>query len=263
MDLILTLLMIGIFVGFITTIVGLGGGILIVPALCLYLGFPHHDAVATSLLTISFVTGFNVFRFHIQKDIQWNTIFLLISIGAVASFSGGKMANYFQAQVLLFLFILLLLFLIIKTLFIRDTEVQSADNSSFTAANIKIGTLSGIISGLSGVGGGSILTPLLMSRKDIDRVNVIPTSNAFMLVTSISAAIAYASESVTNTVPWQTGLVHWDAAFFIFLGAVPSSWVGTKIQGAVPLKFRKILLAGFLIIIFLRMSIRLFTQIWA
>lgn len=257
MEQLVLLLLIGAVVGLMSSVIGLGGGVVIVPALSIYLGFSHHEAVAASLMTIAFVTAFNVIRFHIQNKIHWPSVLILVLSGSAAAFLAGLVASWFSEPVLIALFILLLAFLILKIVLLRD---MAGENDEVTAHGFKMarfGFFSGFISGLTGVGGGSILTPLLLSTRSISRHRVIPVVNVFMMFVSFFGALAFALEPVPATAVWQIGAVHIDSALMLFLGAIPAAWFGTKIHDSVSLKLQKTLLAVFLIIIFIRMCVHL------
>ncbi len=257
MEQIAELLIIGITIGLMSSVIGLGGGVVIVPALSIYLGFTHHEAVAASLMTISLVTGFNVLRFYFQKKIHWGSVFALVISGSAASFIAGMAASYFSELLLIALFIVLLAFLITKTLLLKEKTRADSKTTISAFKMMQFGSFAGFISGLTGVGGGSILTPILLSNRDIQRDKVIPVVNVFMMTASLFGALAFALESVPATEAWQIGAVHLDSALIIFLGALPASWFGTIIQDSVSLKLQKTLLAIFLIIIFIRMSVHL------
>ena len=68
------LLLTGLSVGFVSTIFGIGGGIIMVPLLSLILPYSHLEAIATSLTTIIFVAGFNTYNFSKQDVIVWKVV---------------------------------------------------------------------------------------------------------------------------------------------------------------------------------------------
>ena len=85
------LVIIGIFSGILGGMVGVGGGIVIVPALIYFLGFNQLDAQGTSLALIMFPVGIlGVMQYYKQGHVDFNIV-LFIAIGFVAgSFLGSK-----------------------------------------------------------------------------------------------------------------------------------------------------------------------------
>ena len=258
MFLILGGIIVGILVGFMSSVLGLGGGIVIVPSLSLYLGLTQHEAVATSLFTIFFVTLMNVWRFQRKKLIDWQVVFLIAVFAGITSFLAGRLSVYLSQLFLMTLFVLFLLYLIIQT-FSKQTVAQPASTrrSKILEAS-KIGVLAGMIAGLVGVAGGSIITPLLFAGGRIESKKVVPISNSIMLFTSLFASISYMTISHPTPRPWQVGYIHVDLSLVLFLSALPSAYLGTKWQHLLSLRIRKLLLGLFLILILLRMGLRLF-----
>jgi len=247
----------GLMVGLMSSTLGLGGGILIVPALSIYLGFSVQEAVATSLFTILLVAIINVLRFQRQKLIEWPVAGLIAAFAAVASFLAGRIAVYLSQILLLSFFILFLFYLIIKTFMPTtvQTDVQSTKSKWYEAG--KVGLLSGFVSGLTGIGGGSITTPLLLNSGRITPGKVVPISNSIMLFTSLFASMAYMSVEHPTAAGWQIGYIHLDLAGLLFLSAMPTAYFGTKVQKYLTMNLRKKLLGSFLILIALRMLWRL------
>ncbi len=250
-------LLLGLLVGLMSSILGLGGGIVMVPALVLLLAFSQQAAVGTSLLAISFVSTFNVVRFQLKKLLDWKTALKIGLTGGILSFLSGSIASCLSQQVLLVFFILVLIYLIFKTLRAQDTVKQSITTTTSESSVLKAGALAGIISGLTGVGGGSILTPILLAKQDIKKKMVVPLSNAFMMITAIGASIGYAMHGPISWQAWEVGALHVDTALLIFSGAMPASAFGTYFQSKVSLKARKIALLFFLILILIKMLLRL------
>ncbi len=250
-------LLLGLLVGLMSSILGLGGGIVMVPALVFLLAFPHHAAVGTSLLAISFVSTFNVVRFQLKKLLDWKTALKIGLTGGVLSFFSGNIASYLPQQVLIAFFILVLIYLIIKTLRARENLKPEIATNASDSSVLKAGAVAGIVSGLTGVGGGSILTPILLGKHEIEKKTVVPLSNAFMMITAIGASIGYAMHGPIIWETWEVGSLHIDTALLIFLGAMPASAFGTYFQSRVSLQKRKMALLFFLILILIKMLIRL------
>lgn len=261
MDIQVTEILVGITAGFMSSVFGLGGGIIIVPALNVYLQFNQHEAVATSLFSIGLITLINTIRFNIQRSFQWKVTLQLTFLGAVSAFIAGKLAVYFSAEFLTLLFILVLAFLIWRLHRTRNHQKPEKKVLPPTGKLAKMGLFAGFVSGFCGVGGGSVLGPLLLDCKRIHHSDVVPVTNVFMMVSAFSAAAAYAFSGAILLESWQIGQIHLDSACFIFLGAIPSAILGTKIQGSVSFKLRKIFLFIFLGLILIRMLVRFFWHI--
>jgi uncharacterized membrane protein YfcA len=88
----------GLGVGFLTGIIGVGGGFLIVPALVLVAGLPMRLAIGTSLLVITMnaLSGFAGYLGH--TEIDWNLVAWFTSIAAVGSVIGTVMSKRVPQQ---------------------------------------------------------------------------------------------------------------------------------------------------------------------
>lgn len=74
--------------GLLSSLLGIGGGVLHVPAMILLLGFPHHVAVATSTFIIAVSTLFGAAAFALQGAVDWN-VAVPIALGAVVAAQAG------------------------------------------------------------------------------------------------------------------------------------------------------------------------------
>ena len=254
-------ILVGVVAGFISSVFGLGGGIVIVPALHVYLQFSQHEAVATSLFSIGLITLVNTIRFQTQKSLQWKVVLQLSIMGLISAFIAGKLAFYFSAELLTLFFILVLIFLIWRLHLTQQHPVPETSLPPPTGKLAKMGIFAGFVSGFCGVGGGSILGPLLLDCKRIRNSDVVPITNVFMMLSAFSASAAYAVAGATAPDSWQLGQIHLDTAAFIFAGAIPAALLGTKIQGAVSFKQRKIFLYFFLSLILMRMLLSLLWKV--
>jgi len=248
----------GILVGLISSILGLGGGIVIVPALTVYFALSQHEAIATSLFTIVFVTLINTWRFHRQQLVDWKTVMQIVIYSSAASFLSGILASLIQEDILLSIFILFLVYMSVSTFRLKHRHQKStAENCLKWPDALKIGGISGIIAGVTGIGGGGITTPMLLSSGCMSSERVVPNSNAIMIFTTSFSSIAFMITPNTAGKVAQIGYVHADLAFLIFISAMPAALAGTHLQKFVPITWRKNLLASFLLIICIRLLIKL------
>ncbi|MFO7973993.1 MAG: sulfite exporter TauE/SafE family protein, partial [Candidatus Hydrogenedentota bacterium] len=158
------MLVLGVGVGLISAALGLGGGILMVPAFLTFVpAMDPHTAKGTSLLIIVFVAAVNVWRLNRGHDNwQWR-LALQVSFGSIAGgYLGGWVTQFFDDRVVIWIFIVLLGLAGLRTFFIEPPKVSQDEVRSHNTLAIIIGFLMGLASGLSGIGGGAVLVPLAL-----------------------------------------------------------------------------------------------------
>lgn len=123
MQMIIILLLVGIAAGILGGMVGIGGGIIIVPALVYFLGFSQLNAQGTSLALIMFPVGIlGVLQYYKQGHVDFNIV-LIIAIGFVAgSFLGSRISLSLPQETVRRIFALLMIIIAIKMLFFDQTK---------------------------------------------------------------------------------------------------------------------------------------------
>lgn len=115
---ILVLLAIGLMAGFLSGLVGIGGGVVIVPALVLLLGFNQKLAQGTSLamlaLPVAFVGAFNYYK---NGYADWRIAVILAVTFVAGGFLGSKLALSLEMGVIKKIFAVLMIVLAVKYLF--------------------------------------------------------------------------------------------------------------------------------------------------
>ncbi|APF18916.1 protein of unknown function DUF81 [Caldithrix abyssi DSM 13497] len=256
MTLLITVLIVGMLVGGISSVLGLGGGIILVPALNVVFRLPHSEAIATSLATIAFITLLNTVRFARRNEIDWTLVFYLLIFSAVSSGFGGFLVTFLSEQILLAIFILFLIYVLIQMFIGYQSRHSAPKQKSRWYWMSLIGVSSGLISGTTGVGGGIIITPLLFKSRLVKEGHVVPLTNAIMFLNAFFALIPLAFAQSAEHSFWGVGLIHFDRALLLFLGAIPASILGTKYQARIPVKLKKVFIALILLVILGRMILR-------
>ena len=211
----LSFAVIGMFVGFSAGLLGLGGGLVSVPAL-LYLlkfyGLPEthlmHIAVSTSLMAIIVTSFSSLTAHHRRNNVNW-LLMRRLSVGlVVGGFLGPYSATLFSSQLLqrifaIYAFIMSLgLWASMPVLAVSTTLLKQ--RYLFAA-----GSVFGSISALVGMGGGTIFVPyLLLAGQNIQRA--IGTSAACAFPIAISGVLGFMifGEQQASSGRWQTGFVH-------------------------------------------------------
>ena len=137
----------------------------------------------TALLLNLFVSSVSFIQFYRGGHFKWK-IFLPLAIASVPmAFIGGLIS--IDGTIYKKILGLLLIIPIIRFLFFPNIKVEEIKKSSI-ALSILIGAVIGFLSGLIGIGGGIILSPVLLLLKWTDQKQTAAISAAFIFVNSLS-----------------------------------------------------------------------------
>lgn len=218
-------LLLGCVSGTLAGLLGVGGGLIIVPALILMFhqrGFADevitHMAVATSLATIILTSISSVRVHHAHGAVQWR-LFKNLSVGIVAgSLLGAWLADSIQARALQVLIALFALVVSLQMGF--DFKPISRQPLPGKKGLWLIGNGIGMLSTLFGIGGGSITVPLLI-RFSVPIQQAVATASVCGLPIALAGALGFVIMGWSNPLlpTYSLGYVYAPA----FLGIVASS----------------------------------------
>lgn len=185
------LIAIGLVGGLLSGLFGIGGGVVIVPALVLVLVMPQRLAAGTSVAAILPAAVVGAISYAVQGNVDW-AAGILLAIGiVVGSQVGSLLLAKLSLGFLQWLFLGFLLVVIVSLWFVvpqRDSEISI---TVLTGAMLALtGFLTGILSGLIGVGGGIIVVPVLMFFFGANDLVAKGTSLVMMIPGSISGTLA-------------------------------------------------------------------------
>ena len=233
----------GVLAGLYGAILGLGGGILLVPALTLFFKVPIHTAIGTSLLCV-IATSSAAATTYVQNrltDVRLGmTLELATTLGAIC---GGIVAGLINWNILSILFSFLLLYSALSMLYKREgRDVQSCGsvsglNAPTTESNaiplyqvhnlpagLGLSFLAGNFSGLLGIGGGIIKVPAMYLFMKTPLKIATATSNFMIGVTACASAFIYYFRGDINL------LISGISILGVFLGAQIGSRIIHKIK---------------------------------
>ena len=220
----------GSLVGFSLGLVGGGGSILAVPLLLYVVGIPDpHVAIGTSALAVA-VNAFANLALHARAGtVKWPCAMTFAASGVIGAAAGSTLGKATDGESLLFLFALVMFVVGISMLRGRGNEgdPQVRIDKRIAVRLVAIGFLTGVISGLFGIGGGFLIVPGIMFGSGMAVINAIGSSlfsvGAFGLTTAANYALS--------------GLVDWTIAALFIAGGVVGGFAGMK--AAVKLSARK------------------------
>ena len=197
----------GFLIGTVASMVGVGGGVFIVPLLTLLCGFSPSEAVGTSLATIVFTSLASTVNYARQKRIYYKTGIILAITTVPGAVLGAHTTSVIDERLLGLIFGCFLFFvalrLILKLGFSKnkhsDTEKSNpvdSESSLFESKNrvlsgVVLGFFAGLSSGLLGIGGGSLMVPIMVLAMGMPMHITVATSMFTMIFTSTSGVIEH------------------------------------------------------------------------
>lgn len=132
---IIVLLIVGLAAGILGGLVGVGGGIIIVPSLIYFLGFSQKQAQGTSLGILLLPVGIlGVLQFYKAGYVDMRTVWL-VSLGfLIGSYFGSKIALSFSQETVKKIFAILMLLIALKMLFL-DKKMKDTKGKNITTIN--------------------------------------------------------------------------------------------------------------------------------
>ncbi len=139
---ILGLLVLGFIAGFMSSMVGIGGGIIIVPALVFLFAMDQKTAQGTSLMMLALpVAAMGAYTYYKNGNINWQSSILLASTFVIGGYFGGKLANTLDTHVIKKIFAIFMIIVAIKYLFFENkspkptTEIYGTDQNKTDTGN--------------------------------------------------------------------------------------------------------------------------------
>ena len=256
-DLLLTLgillLITGAIAGVLAGLLGVGGGIVIVPVLFLlfeYLNISSsiamHVAVATSLATIVPTSISSARSHHAKGSIDINLLKRWAPFIFVGAALGGVLSKVFDSSTLTAIFGIVALLVSINMVLPKQitlTDQPPQGNLGLGTAGIGIGGFSALM----GIGGGTLSVPIL-SMMSFPVHRAVGTASAFGLVIAVPAVVGFvwSGLGVADRPPYSLGYVNIPAAILIFSVSVFTAPKGAKLAHWLAPKPLRLAFAAFL-----------------
>ena len=263
----------GVGAGFFGSLLGLGGGVLLVPLLTLVFNLPLLTAVGVSLVCVIVTSGASAGVFlerHVANLRLGMTLELFTAIGALV---GGLVAFLLPERALEMLFAVLLVYTSVtmarrgrvaggpeESIVVDDDEDDDEAAETFFDANLHGPTYrvrripagaagsvgAGVVSALLGIGGGLVKVPVMHIVMGVPLRVATATSNLMMGITASAGAFIYLSRGLID--PYIAS----PTALGVFVGAS----LGSRVVHRIDLRILRGLFIAILLYTALQMLLR-------
>ncbi|MHB8920769.1 MAG: sulfite exporter TauE/SafE family protein [Halothiobacillus sp.] len=242
MLLISTFLILGLFAGLLAGMLGIGGGVIVVPVLIFifqFSGWPAelipHIAIGTSLATIVFTSLSAIWAQHKRRAIDWGLVRLLAPATLIGGFISGYLAGFIPATLLKGFFALFLILVGIQFMlnWRPAAHWHLPGTKGLWGAGLGIGSLSALL----GIGGGNITVPYLHAC-NLELKRAIAVSTALGLPIALFGTAGFVLSGWGNALlpPATLGYVSLPALAAIAGASMLTAPFGVRLAHSLPVK---------------------------
>lgn len=243
----LELVALGIAVGTLSGFFGVGGGTITVPLL-LYMGFDIKEAIGVSAMQMlaGSVMGALI---HRQKKSYDTVDVKYFGFGGFAgAVVGGYLVKISHSHLLEWLFLSLVLFTLVRVMISspQPARAEVVSRPIYTS----IGGAIGVFSGMLGVGGSILMTPVLVSFMGFELKKASSIGLFFVMFTSCASVLTLGTLGMLD---WKTGVI-------VAFASLPGIWMGIWLMQKIRLHRFKQTLIAFYIFIFCATAYKLLIE---
>ncbi len=254
----------GAFVGVLAGLLGVGGGLVIVPILVIAFGmqnFPQeiimHMALGTSLASIVFTSISSFMAHHKRGAVQWQTVRRIVVGVMTGTFLGSCVAAVLSTNVLKLFFVLFLYFCAYQ--FLTNRRPKPTRELPGPFGMFLSGNIIGAVSSWVGIGGGTLSVPyMIWCNVPVHRA--IGTSAAIGLPIAIAGTAGFLFNGWGHALlpPHSVGFIYLPGLIGIAAVSVLTAPLGVKLAHSLPVGKLKKIFALLLIVVGTRMLFSIF-----
>ena len=243
----LAFVLIGLAAGFLSGLFGVGGGILIVPALVLAARFDQRLAAGTSLAAIVPTSLVGVVSYAVTGNVDWIVALILAAGAVIGAQIGTLLLATLPKRAVQWGFIVFLMVVIVSLFLVVPSRDAAVDlNPLVIVGLVVMGLVVGVLSGLLGIGGGVVIVPVLILLFGASDLMAKGTSLLVMVPTAISGTFGNARRKNVDL----------PAAAVIGVSACATTALGALAAAAVTPFVANILFAVFLAAVGVQLVVR-------
>ncbi len=225
---------------------GVGAAIILIPVMVSF-GIPINTAKPVGLFynTVS-LAGASISNIK-NRRLDFKAAFPIIIASFLFAIAGAYISQYIPSKIIMWLFIGFLLFSGFMFIFHGNSSSETYEDKASFISLFAVGALAGLLSGMLGIGGGGIISPLLLMLKYNPKK--IAAITAFVVpFSSFSGFLTY----------WALGNINWEILIIVSAGGITGATLGTSfMQKRLNPKTVKKILA----VILLAMAVKLIIKI--
>lgn len=245
----------GLAAGFLAGLLGIGGGLIVVPLLYFWFSgdpvaapYAMHLALGSSLAFIVINSGTAAWTHARLDGVRWAEARRLAPGLAIGSLTGAALADSLPTAVLAKFFGVFLLAMAALLVFRRSRALPGGRSWHSAVIGIPMGTLAA----LAGVGGGVMVVPWLFSR-GYRAGEVIATSSICTVVVAATGVAGYLLFAEPVPLPGVIGYVHWQAVLGISVTAFFTAQLGARLAHRVDQRLLRRGFAGLMVVVGVRL----------
>lgn len=241
-SLILILLVMGAAGGFSAGLLGIGGGMVLVPFITMIFTARNfapevvvHMAIATSLATIMFTSMSSVRAHHAHGAVLWRVVRLLAPGIVIGSWLGPWLGQQLDSRALALLFALFVVFS--ATQMLVNAKPAGARELPAAPGMFAVGGAIGVVSGVVGAGGGFMSVPF-MTWCNIKIHNAVATSAALGFPIALSGTLSniYFGWQQPGLPAYSLGYIYVPALAVIAAASVMTAPLGARVAHRMPVQ---------------------------
>jgi uncharacterized membrane protein YfcA len=237
--------LVGLAAGFLSGLFGVGGGVLMVPALVIVLAMGQRRAHGTSLAAIVPIAVAGVAGYALEGEVDWAaSFFLILGSAGLGARIGTHLLHVLPQRALALVFAAVLLATAARMLLDNSDATGRPDLTVGTAlALVLVGVVAGTAAGLLGVGGGIIMVPAMVVFLGIPAAVAKGSSLAVIIPTAIVGTRSNVRKDNADL----------RIALLVGLSGVVSSFLGSQISVSLDEQFSNRLFAALLTFVAVKM----------
>jgi len=232
-------LVIGASGGFFGGLVGLGGGVVMIPLMTAVAKLTQHQAHGTSLMAIVFTAVVGSLTYYMHGTLDWGAAVMLAASAIVTARFGALYAHSLPEKKLKKAFGFFLV--VTSALLLAKSVLPASSHQPVFWVRLTVflatGAATGFLSGMMGVGGGTVMIPPMVILAGMPQHLAQGTSLLAMVPVSITGALTH----------YKLGNVQTDLAPGLVIGAVVGGYLGGTTAHLLPELYLKLIFAAVLV----------------